>query len=183
VWRERGSTGIAGAATILVVLVLAACDDQSAHDSETTPPPSGSDRSASAEPTRGSGESSPADPSVPTFPRPLVDQGVRLASPTLASRALVADWTSLPWVVVEESKREITLRATEGGCAVFDQFRMHESDNQILIAAIAVRPRADNSICNASMGYVYRTLQLEAPMGSRRLVHAPVTRHWASQDT
>jgi hypothetical protein len=114
---------------------------------------------------------------------PLGDQGAQLTRPSKVTRELLGGRISLPWSILEVRGNSLLVRVEYGGCAEFDQFKTHETSSRVTIAALAVAPVASADVCRPDRQRADHEVRLEAPLGSRVLVHVPVTRHWADPGT
>jgi hypothetical protein len=78
--------------------------------------------------------------------------------------------TQVPWrLVAEPSGSELQIRAEFGGssCATFDRWRVDESSSTVDIRATA---HIDDGDCTADLVFEQHAVELEAPLGDRRLV-------------
>lgn len=104
-----------------------------------------------------------------------------------------AELVSTPWALAHAKRAGRTLRLhvlqgclTTKGVATrftrFDHLRVDEGEQQIIIAALSNRVEDKDVFC---IGPHPRdvTYQLKEPVGSRKLVHAPVSPEWPKQQS
>lgn len=118
------------------------------------------------------------DKTRPAQLSPLDNQGIQLARSSKVTRELLDGRISLPWSILKIRGATLLLRVEYGGCAEFDQFKTHEAPTRVTIAARAVAPVPSADICRPDLQRADYEVELNAPLGGRALVHAPVTPHW-----
>lgn len=98
----------------------------------------------------------------------------------------------MPWKLIDvEEDRLLVIVALEGGCAPFNHLEVDESkEGKVLVTALAKittpSPNADPEKprgCAGYIGYKYPTYELKSPLGSRELVHAPISPEWDGPKT
>lgn len=109
-------------------------------------------------------------------------------SPTPSSQGR---FISVPWKLIGvEEDRLLKFVALEGGCVTFDHMEANESKGEkIIVTAIAkddtppkgADPRAGS--CSGALQHEFSSYELDKPLGSRELVHAPISPEWGEPTT
>jgi hypothetical protein len=109
--------------------------------------------------------------SVPpiTNPRALRTTPVDLAS----GKKLV----SIPWqfVALSNSGKTINIQVQYGGCTAFDYVEVQQTSSSVEITAWGSRSTDTHVMCPAFVALLRGTVTLDAPLGSRQLLHAPIS--------
>lgn len=81
---------------------------------------------------------------------------------------------SVPWTLVRSEGRRLTIQSVSGGCDSFDHIRPTETDQQVSVAVYNLLTRTAGEACPADAIVTRSTITLHHPLGTRKLVHAPV---------
>jgi|GEM_PF-4330363 len=91
---------------------------------------------------------------------------------------------SVPWELVSKDGSRLEIRITDGGCFVFERTDVEESDDQIVVTALA--RNLENSLddpaspvaCVARENHKAASVSLKEPVGNREVKPAPVSSEW-----
>jgi poly(3-hydroxybutyrate) depolymerase len=82
---------------------------------------------------------------------------------------------SVPWSLIRVQGRRLTIESVSGGCESFDRGSAKETSQKVTIALYNLLRRQAGEACTADAILTRSTIILDHPLGSRQLVHAPVT--------
>lgn len=121
----------------------------------------------------------PATPAIVDTPPPHPPYVAPSPTPV---PSLSADQTngleSTPWQAVGVVERDITIRyVAGGGCSAFEGVRVVQAAASVEVWT-AVRTDHGAQACAAYLAIGATTIHLAAPLGTRALLHAPVSDDW-----
>jgi hypothetical protein len=162
------------ATVILVAAAVAGCGSSSSSvtlgssGSSPAPVPSGL--------PAPSGSPSP-DPLITHAPSAIVPGRVLPTTPP----ASVADrkrLISLPWEFMRLANggKQIQISLDVGGCTSFDFVEVQQGSSSVEITTWGTNAATTHTVCPAFEAILRGTVTLDAPLGSRKLFHGPVSR-------
>ncbi len=101
---------------------------------------------------------------------------------TAPAKRLSADETrgleSTPWRVVSEGGDQLEIEyIAGGGCSEWKGIRVHETSKRVEIWT-AVKTSHASQACPSDLLLGESTIRLAQPLGTRRLLHAPLSKRW-----
>lgn len=106
-------------------------------------------------------------------------------TPTPVKRLTAAETKgseSTPWVLTARSDDSIAISfVAGGGCSAWQGIRFEETRASVEIWTV-VRTDHAAQACTASLGYGSATIHLQHSLGTRQLLHAPVSKAWKSYE-
>lgn len=82
---------------------------------------------------------------------------------------------SVPWSLAPSEGLRLVIMSESGGCESFDHARAKETIQQVTVAVHNLLTRKAGEACPADAIVVRSTITLRDPVGTRKLVHAPLT--------
>lgn len=107
-----------------------------------------------------------------------------LLGPTTPAKMLSADETrgleSTPWTVVSAAGTKVTIKfVAGGGCRAWKGVRVRQTARSVEIWT-TVKDSGGSQACPAALLIGESTIRLTQPLGTRHLLHAPVSPYWQS---
>jgi hypothetical protein len=159
------------AALVLVAAAVAGCGSTTSTGTAGSGPGS----APSASPTL-KGSPDPMKPSPGANGAPV---GTLRVLPTTAPRALphTQKRVSVPWrfVKLTDAGREVEIALQYGGCSSFSYIQVAQDSSAVQLTAWGSVPTSGKTICPAFEAILTGTVTLTAPLGSRELLHGPVS--------
>ncbi len=78
------------------------------------------------------------------------------------------------WYLLGENDRKLTVAVPTGGCTEFDHLEVSERDSAVWLGAFTVSTATPGMGCNLALSCRRAEIDLDAPLGTRRLLHASV---------
>jgi hypothetical protein len=156
------------ATLILVAAAVAGCGSSSSGQTVSPGGPGGS-------PVSPTGSASP-DPLTPHTPAP----GAARVLPTTAPASVTSGGrVSLPWEFMRlaDGGKQVEISLQYGGCMTFDYVQVEQGTGSVEITVWGITHAGQDTICPAFEAILRGTITLDAPLGSRQLLHGPVGNH------
>jgi hypothetical protein len=159
------------AALVLVAAAVAGCGSTTSSSTAA----SGPNHAPSASPTL-SGSPDPMKPPKNASGSPT---GTPRVLPTTATTALSHSQkrVSLPWrfLKLTDGGRKVEIALQYGGCSSFSYMQVAQQGGAVQLTAWGSVPVSGKTICPAFEAIVTGTVTLNAPLGSRQLLHGAVS--------
>lgn len=115
---------------------------------------------------------------------PISSAALHLTEPTQAAPKLTPDQTiglqSTPWELLATENDALVIRyVAGGGCSEWAGVRVDETDSTVEIWTTTRPPKGD-AACVLNLAIRESVIPLRKPLGSRTLLHAPVTSDWVA---
>jgi hypothetical protein len=115
-------------------------------------------------------------------PDPLITHGPSITPsrvlPTAPASAPATQLVSLPWqfLSLADSGRQVVISLDYGGCTAFDYVQVEQTSSSVEITAWGTHSATTHTVCPAFEAILRGAVALDAPLGSRQLLHGPVSR-------
>jgi hypothetical protein len=164
------------ATVVLVAAAIAGCGSSSSSGtlgsagSSPSPVPSGLPAPV--------GSPSP-DPLITHAPAITPSRVLSTTPPSTPGKHLV----SLPWqfLTLADGGKQVEISLNYGGCMAFDYVQVQQGASSVEITAWGTSTATSHTVCPAFEAILRGTVALDAPLGSRQLLHAPISRSRLAQ--
>jgi hypothetical protein len=85
---------------------------------------------------------------------------------------------SLPWQFLRltDGGKQVEISLTYGGCTTFEYAQVAQGPRSVEITTWGTSTATRRTVCPAFAAILHGTVTLDAPLGSRQLLHGPVAR-------